>query len=110
MINARLPAETSALVLKALEAALHESPVEKAENYVSAETLLPKWSGEKMDLGMAVDGLLRRGKGVRRPLFKCRKFRVDTTNVGDSIECYLLKRKFISTQNLHNHSRLLHRT
>ena len=29
-----------------------------SDKNVSAETLIPAWAGEKMDLGMAVEGLL----------------------------------------------------
>ena len=65
VINSRLRAESRALILKALEAAVDEGneqafsgyPVTDTEN-VPAGTLLPEWQGETMDMGMAVEDML----------------------------------------------------
>jgi len=73
VITVRLPAEQGALVLKAIASAADAARAERegadrepspAED-VSAETCTPLWEGERMDLDMAVGGLMRLN-GVRR--------------------------------------------
>ena len=54
VINARLPAETGELVVKAIESIFERMQTED----VSAETSISKWAGEQMDYQLSVGHLL----------------------------------------------------
>ena len=68
LITVRLPAEQGALVLKAITAAADFARAERdgadresmSAQDVSAETCTSLWQGERIDLDMAVGGLMRR--------------------------------------------------